>query len=61
MLTKLIAYSAVIAAFGYCLAIIINTPVVEVSHETATCVRVLPPEAGSCEDLPARYELVWVK
>ena len=35
-------------------------PVVEWSWTNGECVRVLPPEAGRCDQLPDRYERVWV-
>jgi len=38
-----------------------NTPVVEFSTETRGCVRVIGGEHPSCENLPERYDVVWVK
>ena len=38
-----------------------SIPVVEWSWTTLECVRVIPPEAGTCDDLPKRYERVWVR
>ena len=36
-------------------------PVVEWSVTTDECVLVIPAEAGRCEQLPERYERVWVR
>ena len=36
-------------------------PVVEWSVTTDECVLVIPTEAGRCDQLPDRYELVWVR
>ena len=36
-------------------------PVVEWSWTTGECVLVLPTEAGRCDQLPERYERVWVR
>ena len=38
-----------------------SIPVVEWSWTTQECVRVFPPEAGTCDLLPERYEKVWVR
>ena len=38
-----------------------SVPAVEFSWTTKECVRVIPPEAGTCDDLPERYEKVWVQ
>ena len=39
----------------------LSIPVVEVSWTTKECVRVVPTEAGTCDQLPDRYERVWVR
>ena len=39
----------------------VSVPVVEWSWLTGECVRVVPPEAGTCNELPGRYERVWVR
>ena len=36
-------------------------PSVYKSWSTKECVSVEPESAGSCEDLPSRYEIVWVR
>ena len=49
---------------GLCLWVIWNVaavPVVEWSWTTGECVRVEPTEAGRCDQLPERYERVWVR
>ena len=38
----------------------LSVPVVEFSWETKECIRVIPPEAGTCAQLPKRYEWRWV-
>lgn len=38
-----------------------STPQVQVSTSSRQCVRVLPVSAGTCEHLPEKYELVWVR
>lgn len=37
------------------------TPLVLFSQSTGECVRVIPKSAGTCDNLPARYEkeIVW--
>lgn len=39
----------------------LSTPEVQVSNATGQCVRVIPADAGTCENLPDRYVQVWVK
>ena len=39
----------------------LSVPVVEWSWTAKECVRVIPPEAGTCDQLPKRYERVWVR
>ena len=36
-------------------------PSVYRSWSTKECVKVEPASAGSCEDLPYRFEIVWVR
>ena len=36
-------------------------PSVYKSWSTKECVKVEPASAGSCEDLPYRFEIVWVR
>ena len=31
------------------------------SWSTKECVKVEPASAGSCEDLPGRYETIWIR
>ena len=50
--------------FFLCLLLIwmaLSMPVVEWSWTTGECVQVIPPEAGDCDQLPERYERVWVR
>ena len=39
----------------------LTVPVVEWSWTTGTCVSVEPASAGSCDNLPERYERAWVR
>ena len=56
-----IALFAVTAIFLWVIWMALAVPVVEWSWTTGECVRVLPPEAGCCDQLPERYERVWVR
>lgn len=38
-----------------------GVPQVQISNTTQKCVKVVPASAGTCENLPAKYERVWVK
>ena len=40
---------------------LLRLPLVYRSWSTKECVIVEPEEAGTCDDLPKRYEIVWVK
>ena len=40
---------------------IVSLPLVEWSLTRDECVHVAPATAGTCEDLPDRYERVWVR
>jgi len=37
-----------------------DVPVIEVDAATHECVRVVPARAGSCDQLPEKYEVVFV-
>ena len=39
----------------------LSVPVVEWSWTAQECVSVSPHEAGTCDQLPDRYERVWVR
>ena len=39
----------------------LSIPEVQVSNATGQCVRVIPADAGTCENLPDRYVRVWVQ
>ena len=41
--------------------IALSVPVVEWSWSAQECVSVSPAEAGTCDQLPERYERVWVR
>ena len=38
----------------------LSVPVVSLTWPARACVRVEPASAGSCADLPTRYEIQWV-
>lgn len=38
-----------------------DVPDVQFSIETEKCVKVIPESAGSCDDIPRRYNHVWVQ
>ena len=38
-----------------------ESPLVYRSWSTRECVRVEPTSSGDCDDLPERYETIWVK
>ena len=40
---------------------ILDEPMVFRSWSTQECVKVEPESAGTCEDLPDRYGIVWVR
>lgn len=35
-------------------------PLMEVDSVTHECVRILPPEAGTCDNPPERYAIIYV-
>ena len=39
---------------------IINLPTVYEAWPEQECVKVVPQEAGSCDELPRRYHHVWI-
>ena len=47
------------AALGYLMKRTIDMPVVYVSWTTMECVKVEPK--GSCNDMPERYNRIWVQ
>ena len=51
----------VAAMFFFLIWLALSVPIVEWSWSTRECVRVIPPEAGTCNQLPKRYERVWVQ
>ena len=53
---------AILAAMFFLLAwMALSVPVVEWSWTTGQCVRVIPPDAGTCNRLPGHYARVWVR
>lgn len=50
--------------FGYGLYLGITIPEVQISHSTGECVKVVnyrEEHSYTCEDLPRKYNHVWVK
>lgn len=39
----------------------LGIPSVHWSWSTRECVKVVPAKAGSCDNLPEKYDLIWVK
>ena len=57
LITATIMATATLAIVIGCIMI----PIVEVSHSTGNCVRVVSNDASySCDNLPTRYDTVWV-
>jgi hypothetical protein len=51
-------------ALGSALSIAFDIPEVQTSHSTGECVKVLnfhEDDTFTCDDLPSRYNHVWVK
>ena len=46
----------VLTLFSVIAHLAISTPVVQFTHLTHKCLQVIPPEAGTCTNLPKRYE-----
>lgn len=54
---KMIAcWVLVLTLFSVIVYLALTTPVVQFTHHTHKCVSVIPPEAGTCTNLPKRYE-----
>ena len=51
----------VLAAIFFLFGGYIFPPSAYYSWSTQECVKVEPASAGSCEDLPYRFEIVWVR
>ena len=58
---ELIAGALLAALFLLMIWMALSIPVVEWSWSTKECVRVIPHEAGTCDQLPKRYEKAWVR
>ena len=37
-----------------------STPTVRMTWPDRECIEVVPPEAGTCAELPARHDVQWV-
>ena len=53
----------IFAALLYAFWAFLNMPEVEVSHATGECVRVVYADGktGSCDEMPERFDRVWVE
>ena len=56
----LLAFS-LLAALFFLIIRALSVPVVEWSWTRKECVSVEPSSAGDCENLPERYDRVWVR
>ena len=56
----LLAFS-LLAALFFLIIRALSVPVVEWSWTRQECVSVEPARAGDCENLPERYDRVWVR
>ena len=52
-----------LSALAYAFWAFLNMPEVEVSHTTGQCVRVVYADGktGSCDEMPERFDRVWVE
>ena len=57
----LLLFAASILFFLTIEVYVLRLPLVYRSWSTKECVKVEPESAGTCDDLPKRYEIVWVK
>ena len=60
-MSRLFAVALLAAMFLWIIWTAVSIPVVEWSWTRQECVRVIPPKAGTCAQLPDRYERVWVR
>lgn len=51
-----LCWAVVLTLFSAISYLALTTPVVQFTHLTHQCVSVIPPEAGTCTNLPKRYE-----
>ena len=58
---KALVFAVVLTWFVFAVAWALQLPRVDWSLTRDVCVRVEPPEAGTCEELPTLYERVWVR
>ena len=61
LLKELVAVVLLAALVLFLIWLANRVPVVDWSWATKECVRVVPSEAGTCDQLPKRYESVWVQ
>lgn len=58
----LVGFTLLVAALFFFLTwLALSVPVVRWSWSTRECVQVIPRAAGTCNQLPKRYERVWVR
>ena len=58
---RLFAVALLAAMFLWIIWTALAMPVVEWSWTRDECVQVIPAEAGTCDELPDRFERVWVQ
>ncbi len=60
-----LAYAALLAVLGSAVFVVLgdalSLPVVEYSYSSGECVRVIGPTLYTCDNLPRRYQHVWVR
>lgn len=62
MVWQVLGIVGIVTAFGYAGLSALNTPIVYQSYSEQTCERVDDPaKKYNCENLPPKYETVWVK
>ena len=54
------ALAILISTFLWIIFLWTSTPEVHFSTSTGACVRVVPPSAGTCTQLPTSYVHIWV-
>ena len=59
LFVEVLVFVAVITVIGLALGYVLSVPDVHRSWTTKECLEVRPSGAGTCEDLPDRYDVVW--
>lgn len=60
-----LCYAALLFVLGSAIFVVLgdalSLPVVEYSYSTNECIRVIGPTLYTCENLPHRYQHVWIR